>query len=73
MARVHLNWSGCRDWHAARARLPFLKATLYGNFAYAEGEPSKIKKELEDRGFIVSVETPDRYEDARYILYGVNG
>ncbi len=56
MKRLHLNWSGYADWHAARAKLAFLKTTLYGNFAYVEGECEKVKTSLEKRGFQVSCE-----------------
>lgn len=39
MPLLHINWSACGDWHAARAKLqPFADnhaMTLYGNFAEA--------------------------------------
>lgn len=69
MARIHLNWSGCCDWHAARARLRFLSVTVYGNFADVEGDPHKIRTQLEARGFTMIIEPPGRFEDVRFRLY----
>ena len=53
----------CADWQGARARLSFLKTTLYGNFADLEGDVSKIKKQRVQRGFVVDVE-PYEFGDA---------
>lgn len=56
MARLHLNWGGYRDWHKARAKLAFLKTTLYGNFADIEGDCDAVKAALSKRGFRVTCE-----------------
>jgi hypothetical protein len=54
--RLHINWGACSDWHAARAKLTFLKVTLYANFADVEGERRRIKAKLVQRGFTVTYE-----------------
>jgi hypothetical protein len=57
--KLHLNWGACADWQDVRARLGFLKTTLYGNFADLEGDPRKIRKQIIGRGFTVECETRD--------------
>ena len=71
MARIHLNWSGCRDWLEARAKIAPLRngATLYGNFADIAGNAAEIRAKLEGAGFLVHDEIPGRFEDARFSLY----
>lgn len=55
-SRLHLNWSRVRDWNEARARLTFLGTTLYGNFAYVDGDADAVMAELAERGFTVTSE-----------------
>jgi hypothetical protein len=57
--KLHLNWGACADWQDARARLGFLKITLYGNFADIKGDPKKIRKQITGRGFKVECESRD--------------
>jgi hypothetical protein len=55
--RLHLNWGACSDWSAARARLQFLKTTLFANFADIQSKQHKrIEAQLKARGFNVTVE-----------------
>jgi hypothetical protein len=53
---LHLNWGACHDWHQARAKLRFLKTTLYANFAYTDGQCEAVMNQLERHGFTVSCE-----------------
>lgn len=72
MARIHLNWSGCRDWNSARAKLTEFNTTLYGNFADLTGDATVVKSRLEALGFEVKSQLPARDQDVCYVLYGVN-
>jgi hypothetical protein len=72
MDRIHLNWSGCRDWHQARARLSFLKTTLFGNFADVRGKAPEIRQALEGVGFTVRDVVPSPYADASFNLSGID-
>ena len=56
MTKLHINWSACRDWHAVRARVHFLRANVGANFADMEGDCDAVKSQLEVAGFHVSME-----------------
>jgi hypothetical protein len=71
--KIHLNWSGCRDWLAARNKIrPLARgATLHGNFADIEGDAATaaiLRRELIRAGFTVWV----RLSPYGFDLYGVN-
>lgn len=55
MLTVHLNWTSCDDWHAARTDIRKLYAsTMYGNFADVVGEPADVRRRLTEAGFTVA-------------------
>lgn len=81
MAKIHLNWSGCRDWAAARGRLARVlnedkpvekRVTLYSNFCDCNEHYDDLLGRLREVGFEVHPQIPNRGDDACFVLYGVN-
>ena len=54
---VHFNWGACGDWMQVRYILkPLLKTTLFGNFCDVACDINRVRHQLEERGYKVTIE-----------------
>lgn len=67
--QIHMNWSGCRDWHDARSRVKRATGALtFGNFAEATGDIAEVRTALVAAGFVVTDMHPARGYAASFRL-----